>query len=375
MRTNYSDETKAIKAAGGSKIHYGMDGRPIAFTSAEGGVVRAGSGQQASTPQSESTWTPSTPASRPAWGGNSNPMGGSYQQDRFNDLYQAGVDTTTAKRQAEADAKAMNRRWKEAPKVDQSKLINPSGAAIPGIPAPDQQTGPGPKINRLTGKPFGWRPGDPEPAAAPTPPPAATAKSPAAKPAASAPAAAAPKTTAAPAPAKPSSPASIVDAVNVGGMFPPKPKAAPRPMSPIEAATNVSGMFAKGAAPRKNLPRPQSPIAAATNVSGMFSKGATQASPRPAAPAPAKATAPTSISSAVNVGGMYPMGAAAAKKASNQPRRTGKPPLSWRSSGNVPTWASQFTTPPTPATPNRGATTEGWRTPPKFATVPLAGRK
>ena len=41
-------------------------------------------------------------------------------------------------------------------------LVNPSGGNIAGIVAPSLQSG-GVRINRLTGKPFGWRPGDAEP--------------------------------------------------------------------------------------------------------------------------------------------------------------------------------------------------------------------
>lgn len=49
--------------------------------------------------------------------------------------------------------------WKQAPKVDPKTLVNPTGAVMPGILDPSKQAG-ATKINRLTGKPFGWRPGD-----------------------------------------------------------------------------------------------------------------------------------------------------------------------------------------------------------------------
>ena len=64
------------------------------------------------------------------------------------------MDSTMANQQANRDAARMNAAWKSAPKVDPKTLVNPSGAKIPGIAAPDQQTGPGPKLNRLTGKPM-----------------------------------------------------------------------------------------------------------------------------------------------------------------------------------------------------------------------------
>ena len=104
---------------------------------------------------------PAKPA--PAWGGNQTP--GTFRQDRTSELYQRGMKPTVAAATAKAEGAALDRRWREAPKVDPRTLLNPSGAKIPGIPAPDQQTGPGPKINRLTGKPFGWRAGVPEPKA------------------------------------------------------------------------------------------------------------------------------------------------------------------------------------------------------------------
>ena len=104
---------------------------------------------------------PAKPA--PAWGGNQTP--GTFRQDRTAELYQRGMKPTVAAATAKAEGAALDRRWREAPKVNPLSLINPSGAKLPGIPAPDQQAGPGPKINRLTGKPFGWRAGVPEPKA------------------------------------------------------------------------------------------------------------------------------------------------------------------------------------------------------------------
>ena len=132
--------------------------------------------------QPQSPVAPQPPASAkpaPAWGGNQTP--GTFQQDRTSELFQRGMKRADAAVRAKAEGAALDRRWREAPKVDPRTLINPSGAKIPGILAPDQQTGPGPKINRLTGKPFGWRPGDPEPKAAPPakrPPQTATWKQP-----------------------------------------------------------------------------------------------------------------------------------------------------------------------------------------------------
>ena len=51
--------------------------------------------------------------------------------------------------------------WDQKPATP-PPLVNASGAKIAGIVAPDQQSG-SVTINRLTGKPFGWRPGDPDP--------------------------------------------------------------------------------------------------------------------------------------------------------------------------------------------------------------------
>lgn len=114
-------------------------------------------------PTATSPAAPAKPA--PAWGGNQTP--GTFQQDRTSELYQRSMKRADAAATAKAEGAALDRRWREAPKVDPRTLINPSGAKTPGIAAPDQQTGPGPKINRLTGKPFGWRPGDPVPIDAP----------------------------------------------------------------------------------------------------------------------------------------------------------------------------------------------------------------
>jgi hypothetical protein len=94
---------------------------------------------------------PAPAAPKPGWQA---PPDQGYQKDRAAELYQKGMDSTMANQQANRDAARMNAAWKSAPKVDPKTLVNPSGAKIPGIAAPDQQTGPGPKINRLTGKPM-----------------------------------------------------------------------------------------------------------------------------------------------------------------------------------------------------------------------------
>jgi hypothetical protein len=94
---------------------------------------------------------PAPAAPTPAWQA---PPDQGYQKDRAAELYQKGMDSTMANQQANRDAARMNAAWKSAPKVGPKTLVNPSGAKIPGIAAPDQQTGPGPKISRLTGKPM-----------------------------------------------------------------------------------------------------------------------------------------------------------------------------------------------------------------------------
>ena len=158
--------------------------------------------------------------------------------------------------------------WRAMPP---SSLVNPSGKAIPGILAPDQQSGKV-KINRLTGKPFGWKPGDPEPAgeqmqAARTgavPPMIAKAPEPA--------------PTVAKAPAKPLQPAdprseeALAAMANASGPDPAKvfAKPAAAPAAPMAVSKPASAAVAKppGSAGATGQPGakaavPVSPLAAA----------------------------------------------------------------------------------------------------------------
>ncbi len=168
------------RALGSKHTYKGMDGTMTGFQSADHGMVGT------------------RPGMRPAPQVQVNPAVQGFEQGRKDAAYQQAYDAgrgggspavpTSTKPAAPAPIRsAMNsyqpptgRRPGDSPKWDakpaaapagavpvttgpvaKPALINPSGAKIAGIVE-------GNGINRLTGKPFGWRPGDPEPKSDPT---------------------------------------------------------------------------------------------------------------------------------------------------------------------------------------------------------------